>query len=166
MNIDVKMLKEFILRRLNEEESKDKNEYWPLGGSTGYGMHYWDWIKSAMDPIFDDIKYGLEHPEVVRSITSKSLLDYSYVEEALNHMYEYYDGYVMEITIIINSNINEFTITPCAIDENLANKIKNELKYKNIPYLEEVMSCNSYYITYFEKHRSITIIPHNIGFRR
>ena len=166
MNIDLKMLKEFVLRRLNEEESKDKNEYHLLDGSGGYGMHYWDWVKRAIDPIFEDIKYGLEHPEVIRSTTAKSLLDYRSVEESLNHLYDYYEGYVMEVTIILDSDINEFTITPCALDGDLANKIRNELKYRDVPYLEEVMNCSSYYITYFEEHKIITIIPHSIGCRR
>ena len=165
MNIDIKMLKEFVLRRLNEEESKDNGTYTTLEGN-GYGTHYWDHIRCAIDPIFEDIKYGLEHPEVIKSTTAKSLLDYNTVEESLNHLHDYYEGYVMGVTIILDSNINEFTTTPCALDENLANKIRNELKYRDVPYLEDVMNCSSYYITYFEDHKSITIIPHGIGYRR
>ena len=167
MEITAKLLKEFITKRLEEEKSKDKNEYWCLSGKIGYGMHYWDHVMKALDPIFEDIDYAMKHPEVFDRLlvtpTKVSINDYDTVEEALNNLYKFHDNYVIEITLIINGNITEISILPCALDDNLSNKIRNELKYKGLPYLEGVFSSKSYYMNFFEEHRSLTIIIHQLG---
>ena len=162
MEIDAKLLKEFILKRLHEERDKDENTYHTLSGNNSIGMYYWDHIESALDPIFEDIFYAFKHPEVLVEEV-KSINDYSTVEKALNNLYKYHDNYVMEITLIIGGNITDIPILPCALDDNLANKIRNELKYKGLPYLEGIFSSSSYYMNFFEDHRSLTIIIHGLG---
>ena len=159
--LQARLLKEFIIRRLHEEKDKDNGTYTCLNGN-GMGMHYWDHIESALDPIFTDIEYLVSHPEILREET-KSINDYDSVEQALNNLHRYNDGYVLEVTFIINGNITVYPILPCALDNNLSNKIRNELKYKGLPYLEDVFSSNSYYINFFEDHRTLTIIIHHLG---
>lgn len=168
MEITAKLLKEFIIKRLEEEESKDKNEYWCLNDKIGYGMHYWNHIKQALDPIFEDIDYAMKHPEVFKKLLADSakasINDYETVEDALNNLYRYYDNYVIEIALIINKNITDIPISPCTLDENLANNIRNELKYKDLYYnIEGVFSCCSYYMDFFEDYRRLTIIVHQLG---
>ena len=160
MEITAKLLKEFIAKRLEEEKSKDKNEYWCLNGKLGYGMHYWDHIEKALDPIFEDIDYAMKHPEVLTKEDKKSINDYDTVEDALNNLYKYHNNYVIEITLIINENITDIPIMPCDLDDDLANTIRNELKYKDLPYLEKIFSSSSYYMNFFEDYRSLTIIIH------
>ena len=163
MNITAEIIRDFLIKRLDEESKKDNGSYTLLSNNNNYGLIYKDFIKDAISTyLYEDLRYAFEvDNNLLFPPKEVTLNDYDFTKDALNHIVDFYGAIpIKSITIIADSSgvrsikTIDYNNLDIIANENLYFDIKNKVS-KNIDWWA---INNSYYIKYFEDTCSVSII--------
>lgn len=165
MEINAEIIRDFLLRRIDEEIKKDNGSYTILNSdkssSTSYGLMHSNYIRDAINSfLYKDLKYAFEvDNSVLYPPVEKKLNDYDSVKEAMNHIINHYGAVRIKSIVIIPYS----PIKPIRYDNlNLISSrgLYDDLKYKVNKDIDWWVMNNSYYMEYHKDTYTLSIVIH------
>ena len=164
MNITAELIRDFLLRRLKEEENKGTNCYTTIDNQNGYGVHYTEYVKEAISTyLYEDLKYAFEKdPQILYPPREMKLSDFSNVKESIEHIVEIY-GPVLIDSVVIIPRANIAAIAYDHLNLTATRSLYSDLKHRaNLSDKDADWwgYCNSYSVFYRKEHNMISIVVH------